>query len=105
MDSGDGQTFTINFSNPQALAGTYPVTIGPDVLDAAGNVMNQNHDYRNGDGYSGNFEIAAVAVAPDYVQDFESGRLRDAWRLELLGGLGGRLCSGVAPRRWRVRIT
>ena len=73
VDSGDGLTFTIDFSNPQALAGTYPVTIGREVLDVAGNEMNQNHDYQNGDGYSGSFEIAAVAVTPNYVQDFETG--------------------------------
>ena len=73
VDSGDGLDVYDQFHQPPALAGTYPVTIGPDVLDAAGNVMNQNHDYQNGDGYSGSFEIAAVAVVPDYVQDFDSG--------------------------------
>ena len=90
VDSGDGQTFTIAFSNPQSLAGTYPVTIGPEVLDVAGNVMNQNHDYQNGDGYSRSFAIAATAVVPDYVQDFETGDFGtlSGWSFSVDSGAG-----------------
>ncbi len=58
FQTSDNQTFTVYFADPQGQFGTYPVSIGPDVLDDAGNVMNQNHDYINGDGYGGYFNYA-----------------------------------------------
>ena len=78
-DSGDHTTFTLNFASPQGLGGTYNVSIGPDVLDPSGNLMDQNADGIQGDGYSGGFEIEAVAVVPPVLEGFESGEI---------GGLG-----------------
>jgi hypothetical protein len=44
---------------PQALAGTYTLTVGPEVLDLTGNVMNRNGDALQGDGYSSSFSVEA----------------------------------------------
>ena len=79
VDSGDGLTFTLNFATPQALAGQYNVTIGPDVLDTAGNPMNQDGDPINGetngqDDYNDTFQIGPpVARSFPFVEDFEVG--------------------------------
>jgi hypothetical protein len=78
-DLGDHRTFTIHLAGPQGLAGLYDVTVGPDILDLAGNVMNQNGDNLQGDGYTGTFDIGAQPAIPPLIEDFEAGSI---------GGLG-----------------
>ncbi|MCY2990031.1 MAG: tandem-95 repeat protein, partial [Planctomycetota bacterium] len=73
VDSGDHKMFTINFATGQALAGHYPLTVGPNVLDLAGNAMNQNNDALQGDGYSGAFDLTTTALSLQVVQGFEVG--------------------------------
>jgi hypothetical protein len=45
--SGAGNTFIVSFF-PQFALGTYVMTIGPDIRDAAGNLMDQDEDGLNG---------------------------------------------------------
>ena len=46
--AGTGNTqFDVTFAT-QTTAGVYTMTIGPDILDVAGNLMNQNGDGQNG---------------------------------------------------------
>ena len=103
VDSGDHQTFTINFASAQSLAGTYTFTVGPDVRDAAGNWMNQNDNAVNGesgDAYSGTFRIGPVAAqAFPYVQDFESGDITAlaGWDFAVSSGGTWSLTSGNSP--------
>ena len=81
VDAGDGLTFTINFATTQRLAGEYQFTIGPALLDQAGNSMNQDDDPVNGetnghDDYRGTFQLGPVlARVPPYIEDFEVGDL------------------------------
>jgi hypothetical protein len=61
-------------AEPQWLAGRYTIAIGPNVSDTAGNVMNQNNDALQGDGYSGTIDLGpAPAVTPPYAAGFEAG--------------------------------
>ncbi len=59
--SGTNNQFDVTFAT-QTMAGTYSVTVGPDVLDVPGNRMNQNENAVNGetpgDLYSGSGSIA-----------------------------------------------
>jgi hypothetical protein len=73
-DTGDHRTFAISLAEPQWLAGRYTIAIGPNVSDTAGNVMNQNNDALQGDGYSGTIDLGpAPAVTPPYAAGFEAG--------------------------------
>ncbi len=58
--SGSATQFDINFATQFAF-GTYAVTVGPDVLDVAGNKMDQNQNGSNGDlpgdVYTGNAKL------------------------------------------------
>ena len=57
--------FTVNFA-AQSAAGTYTLTVGPNILDLAGNKMDQNQDGVNGevpqDEYTTTFTLAAPPV-------------------------------------------
>lgn len=93
VDSGDHRTFTLNLAAPQALAGAYAVQIGPDILDAAGNLMNQDNDEANGepsqDQFRGTVSIGPpVAQTLAYAEGFESGSLGAlaGWSLAVAGG-------------------
>ena len=75
-DTGDHLTFRILPRGSIGLSGTYTLAVGPDVCDLAGNVMNQNGDAVQGDGYSGTFGISqSPPRSLPYSQDFESGSL------------------------------
>jgi hypothetical protein len=81
-DTGDQRTFRIDLANPQGMPGTYTLSVGPDVLDVAGNPMNQNGDAVQRDGYSGTFRIAGVPATLPFAENFEVGRidgLRPCW--------------------------
>jgi len=60
-----GNTFRITFAWQSAL-GTYDLTVGPAITDAAGNPMNQDGDFANGeagaDAFTGSFTIDANSV-------------------------------------------
>ncbi len=88
VDSGDHKTFTINLATPQVLGGHYTVSVGPNVLDMAGNVMNQNNDALQGDGYSGSLDLTATPAALPVTQGFESGDLGTlaGWSVVCNGG-------------------
>ncbi|MEQ8789709.1 MAG: Ig-like domain-containing protein, partial [Pirellulaceae bacterium] len=93
VDSGDHKTFTINFASPQVLAGTYQFRVGPDIRDAAGNLMNQDGDAGNGetngnDDYDGVFQIGGAAQLFPALQSFESGTLGSlpGWSFAVGGG-------------------
>ena len=51
VDSGDHMTFTINLASSQSSPGTYQFMVGPDVRDTAGNLMNQDNDAVQGNGF------------------------------------------------------
>jgi hypothetical protein len=72
-DLGDHRSFRIDFASPQRLAGTYTLTVGPDVLDVAGNPMDQNGDALQGDAYNGSFQVAAGVAGLPFVEAFEAG--------------------------------
>jgi subtilisin family serine protease len=59
--------FEITFA-PQAAKGNYSLVLGPSILDAAGNAMNQDGDATNGetpdDRFTASFEIGDVHVLP-----------------------------------------
>ena len=67
----DNTQFEIRFAR-QTAAGTYSLVIGPDVLDTAGNLMDQDNDGVNGeagaDGYSLNFTLSNAAVEFSFAQ-------------------------------------
>jgi len=78
---GSGDTeFELTFAS-QDVRGTYRLTVGPDILDVAGNAMNQDGDSTGGeaeqDDYNGtvDFEETArsdVGAEPDlYIEGFE----------------------------------
>ncbi|MCA8995757.1 MAG: Ig-like domain-containing protein, partial [Planctomycetaceae bacterium] len=77
VDSGDQQTFTLNFTAAVSLPGTYRVQIGPDVLNASGEPMNQDGDGTDGelgqDEFNDSFTINAVPQTLPVVQDFDGG--------------------------------
>lgn len=63
--------FQISFS-PQTLVGTYRLSIGPDVRDRAGNMLNQDQDGIAGeasdDVYNGTFNIVSVDLGLNGLQ-------------------------------------
>ncbi|MFO0946533.1 MAG: Ig-like domain-containing protein, partial [Planctomycetota bacterium] len=78
VDSGDHRTFYLNIAPFSPLGGHYRISIGPDVKDVAGNLMDQNGDNQAGttaDVYSFGFDIdsSPTAQASPYAEGFESG--------------------------------
>ncbi len=91
VDSGDQQTFSLQFPSQQIL-GTYRLEIGPDVRDQNGNPMNQNQDLINGEPTVDAFQHAFVIGPPQpqpipYFQDFESDELSSlpGWTFDVTG--------------------
>jgi hypothetical protein len=93
-DSGDQQTFNINFASSQSQTGSYRFSIGPGVADLSGNPMNQDGDIvvgeTNGDDrYAGVVQVGVSTGQPvPYVQDFEAGSLTplaDSWSFAVSG--------------------
>ncbi|WP_197456026.1 Ig-like domain-containing protein [Stieleria neptunia] len=80
VDSGDQMTFTLNLATPQSVKSNYRLTIGPDVLDVAGNGMNQDRDQINTEPTEDRYQTDVV-VGPatpqsiPYFEDFESDDL------------------------------
>nr|WP_161501361.1 Ig-like domain-containing protein [Rhodopirellula sp. SM50] len=76
VDSGDQRTFTLNLATPQSVKSNYRLTIGPDVLDVAGNGMNQDRDQINAEPSQDQYRTDVV-VGPatpqsiPYFEDFE----------------------------------
>ncbi len=97
MDSGDHQTFTINFATPTSLGGHYLVSVGPNVLDLVGNEMNQNNDALQGDGYSGSFDLRAQPATPPVAEGFEAGGLNALASWSAAVNTGGLSVSGTNP--------
>ncbi len=67
--TGSGTIWTVNFT-PQSTNGYYPIIIGPNILDLAGNAMDQNRNGVKGetlgDRYGVNFQIVgSVAGTPE----------------------------------------
>ena len=80
----------------QSAVGVYRMTLGPDVLDDAGNPMDQDGDKTNGeaveDRYTGAFEIAFVAywasMDTDPGWDLDPGSGSDRWQWGIPTGGG-----------------
>jgi len=79
-------TYRIAFPRP-VVAGAYTLAVGPDITDPLGNRMDQNGDGRNGDGFSGQFEVRL----PDLVVD----RVTPGWTSACFGE--------KIPVEWLVR--
>ncbi|MEZ6129922.1 MAG: Ig-like domain-containing protein [Planctomycetaceae bacterium] len=80
VDTGDQKTFELNLATSQSLVGEYRISIGPDVRDLAGNLMNQDQDIANAeavdDVFTATLQIGpAVAQTVPYLQDFEVSAL------------------------------
>jgi subtilisin family serine protease/subtilisin-like proprotein convertase family protein len=92
VNSGDGRTFTIPLLSPQVVAGDYAFHIGPNILDLAGNAMNQDDDTISGeavqDDYDGILTIGPPASQTiPYVQGFETSLVIPGWRFGTVAGL------------------
>lgn len=59
-------TYLISFPT-QETAGTYDLTVGPDVTDLFGSAMDQDGDGVNGDGFTGQFQIELPELVLDSV--------------------------------------
>lgn len=68
--SASSNSITINFK-PQTTPGTYQMIIGPNILDLAGNPMNQDGDGINGEATQDQY-VAAVALPASRNVRFES---------------------------------
>lgn len=84
IDSGDGKTFDLSLDQPSTQAGVYYVMVGPEVLDLAGNPMNQDSDGSNGgvnDVYEGTFQIDSIpSLEFPYFQGFtDASELNGHW--------------------------
>src|SRR5205814_1140759 len=59
-------TFRVSFTS-QTTSGIYSLTLGPDVSDLAGNLMNQNNNATNGesvaDAFTGQFILSLADLA------------------------------------------
>jgi hypothetical protein len=67
--SGAGTTFTVAFSARQ-ISGAYAISIGPDILDVAGNPMDQDGDGANGepeDRFDGTLNLQSPDLKADSV--------------------------------------
>ncbi|MFO0802023.1 MAG: S8 family serine peptidase [Gemmataceae bacterium] len=72
--AGTGNTqFDVTFP-PQTAGGTYSVTIGPDILDAAGNAVDQNQNGANGEATADRYTASrTLSVSNTYT--FSAGGL------------------------------
>ena len=84
VDSGDEMTFTVGLASPLCLAGTYGVSVLPEVTDVYGSSLDQNKDGVSGDGYSATFTIidsGPTAASYPFHESFDVGfGTRDCWR-------------------------
>ncbi len=62
--AGVGATYTVNFAE-QTTAGTYVLRIGPQIMDPAGNLMNQDGDGAHGEAVD---DVAYVPVSVNTVE-------------------------------------
>jgi serine protease len=79
--TGAGTIWTVNFT-PQTANGYYPIIIGPNVIDLAGNKMDQNRNgvkgETTGDRYGVNFQIVGSTVGtPTTYSNSNSTIIRD----------------------------
>jgi hypothetical protein len=89
VDTGDGRTFTLQLDTPQVLQGAYNLTIAATVADLAGNPINQDADFRLGDGFSGSVVLGATAHDVPFNEGFEAGllgALDPSWSFDVDGG-------------------
>lgn len=89
-DTGDGMTFLIQIPD-QSVMGSFRLAIGPDIVNLAGNAMNQDMDSVNGepqeDGFQHTFDIGPpVPQSVPYFQDFEVDSLDQlpGWHFETM---------------------
>ncbi len=72
-DAGTGNTrFTISFA-PESTLGNYTMTVGPDILDVAGNQMDQNGNGINGEVPGDQFAAMDTLTPPPLPQFFAVG--------------------------------
>ncbi len=66
VDGSNGMQLDVTFAVPQTVAGTYQVTIGPNIADLNGNLMDQDGDGMGGqipnDQFFGSFTIVGPSV-------------------------------------------
>jgi hypothetical protein len=93
VGSGNMQ-FTLAFAD-QAVRGRYDLTVGPNLADASGNLMNQDGDALNGesaDTYSGTVVYWGSSWTPAsappvlYAEDFEWSSVPSRWEFRTASG-------------------
>ncbi|WP_372895656.1 Ig-like domain-containing protein [Stieleria sp.] len=74
VDSGDQTTFRLNLTTPQSVKSNYRLTIGPDVLDVAGNAMNQDRDQINAEASDDQFrgDVIVGPATPQTIPYFQN---------------------------------
>ncbi len=63
VSGSNGTQFDVTFATQSAL-GTYSITVGPDILDLAGNAMNQNQNAVNGEATADRYTTTATITPP-----------------------------------------
>ena len=78
VSSDDMLTWTVEFA-PQTLAGTYQLSVGPNLADVAGNLMSQGGSAIDGQTVARNPYVGSVEIGPPspqpypHSEDFEAG--------------------------------
>ncbi|MSR32593.1 MAG: hypothetical protein EXR99_13925 [Gemmataceae bacterium] len=77
--SGSNNTYLISLAAPPSAGGAYSLTAGPDILDLAGNKMNQDGDTLNGEATADQFQATfnRVSMSNYYFTQATALRLRD----------------------------
>ncbi len=63
VGGSNGTQFDVTFA-AQSAFGTYSITVGPDILDLAGNAMNQNQNAVNGEATADQYSTGATITPP-----------------------------------------
>ena len=106
----DSQTFTFGFGTQQ-LPGRYTLSVGPDVLDAAGLLMNQDGDANNGESqdlFAGFIDVAATAASFPHVESFEGGSvdaLGGSWSFAVSSGAIDVISTNGPRDAFHLRMT
>lgn len=105
VESVSATVFRINFP-PQSIWGQYSLTVGPDILDAAGNPLDQNGDGVSGQPTDDQFKLSfALELWQDasFVVDFSSQYSATSWSAEQALGPANTLVYGDSRNAWAPR--
>ena len=103
--AGVENTYRVYLASLQGVQATYEITIGPNVLDVAGNPMNQDADGLNGetieDAFVGSFDLSTPDLVPQAPQVDAAADLGDvidvSWNVQNTGPI-------AATGDWTDRI-